>query len=98
MDDGRTIPPWEGRRRAEALERVKAEGRRTDAPCWICHLPIDYSLVYPHPQSCSVQHKRSRKRFPELTWVPSNWAPAHLDCNRAANTDRLPPDLGLVDC
>jgi 5-methylcytosine-specific restriction endonuclease McrA len=81
---GLHIPPWSGRRAQDALRRVKAEGRRNNAPCCICDQGIDYSLAYPHPQSCSVQHMRSRKQFPELTWDPSNWAPAHLDCNKAA--------------
>lgn len=84
MSEGLHIPEWTGRRRAEALQRVKAEGRRTKAPCVICKQGIDYSLEYPHPQSCSVQHLKSRKLFRHLTWEPSNWGPAHLDCNKAA--------------
>lgn len=75
------VPPWAGRRRVEALERVKADGRRTNAPCVICRLPINYSLEYPNPMSCSVQHLKSRSSHPHLTWVPSNWAPSHLECN-----------------
>ena len=82
--DGLYVPPWSGRRRADALLRVKAEGRRRESTCCICKQSIDYSLAYPHPQSCSVQHLKSRKTYPHLTWDPSNWAPAHLDCNKAA--------------
>ena len=96
VDDGRSVPEWAGRRKVEALERVRAEGARTGAACVLCDLPIDYSLRYPHPQSCSVQHVKSRKFFPELTWVPSNWAPAHLDCNKAAGPGHR-PGLGVTD-
>jgi hypothetical protein len=96
VDDGRSIPEWAGRRRADALERVRAEGARTRAVCVLCQLPIDYSLRYPHPQSCSVQHLLSRRRFPELTWEPSNMGPAHLDCNKSAGPDAAGvPDLGV---
>lgn len=57
--------------------------------CVICLQPIDYDLVYPNPGSCSVQHLKSRKRFPELTWARSNWAPAHLRCNQAEPPDSV---------
>lgn len=96
MDDGRRIPPWAGRRKTQALERVRAEGARDHTPCVICTLPIDYSLRYPHPQSCSVQHLRSRRDFPEATWDPANWAPSHLDCNLSQGADGR-PGLGVTD-
>lgn len=97
MDAGASVPVWGGRRATEALQRVKAEGRRRRLACVICRQPIDYGLEYPHPQSCSVQHLRSRKLFPHLTWDPANWAPAHLDCNMSAGTgERAAADLGLT--
>ncbi|WP_373886493.1 HNH endonuclease [Sinomonas sp. ASV322] len=92
---GLHVPPWSGRRRQEALATVKAKGRRAKSPCCICDQGIDYSLEYPHPQSCSVQHIKSRKRYPGLTWDPSNWAPAHLDCNKGAGLEPL-QGLGLT--
>lgn len=81
--NGMHIPAWSGRRRLEALVRVKAEGRRRNSPCCICDMVIDYSLAYPDEQSCSVQHVKSRSAYPHLTWEPSNWKPAHLSCNKA---------------
>lgn len=95
LDDGRTVPEWSGRRRAEALKRVKTLGRAARTACVICTLPINYDLEYPHPQSCSVQHLKSRLAYPHLTWEPSNWAPAHLDCNKAAGSS-APPSLGVT--
>ena len=77
-------PPWSGRRAKNALVYVKAQGQKLDSACCICSQTIDYSLEYPHPQSCSVQHVKSRKLYPHLTWEKSNWAPSHLDCNKAA--------------
>jgi len=81
---GPVVPPWSGRRVSEALAWVKAKGRKAGTPCCICSQGIDYSLEYPHPQSCSVQHLKSRKAFPQLTWERSNWEPSHLSCNQAA--------------
>ncbi|MHA7145457.1 hypothetical protein ACX80U_12140 [Arthrobacter sp. TmT3-37] len=90
--DGVSIPDWSGRRRAEALEWVKAEGQRKGTPCCICKQGIEYSLTYPHPQSCSVQHVKSRKLYPQLTWDRTNWKPAHLDCNKSAG---ISEEVGL---
>lgn len=87
MDNGASIPAWSGRRAQDALRRVKAEGRRRRTPCCICGQRIDYSLEKPHPNACTVQHRKSRKRFPELTWDPSNWEPAHASCNYADGPD-----------
>ncbi|MFJ3957712.1 hypothetical protein [Arthrobacter sp. NPDC090010] len=94
-DNGLSIPAWTGRRRAEALARVKADGVKRRLPCVICDQRIDYGLVYPHPYSCSVQHLRSQARFPALRWEPSNWAPAHLECNQSAGVN-APEDLGVM--
>lgn len=87
MDDGSSIPDWSGRRAADALERVRSLGRRRRTPCHICGQKIDYSLPARHPLGCTVQHKKSRKHFPNLTWDPGNWAPAHKECNLSAGTE-----------
>lgn len=91
-----TVPAWEGRRRADALRWVKMRGRKDGSPCVLCSMPIDYDLEYPNAKSCSVQHLKSRRDFPMLTWVRSNWAPAHLDCNKVAGAGAPLPDLGLM--
>lgn len=90
------VKPWAGRARADALRWVKAKGRRASAPCVICEHSINYSLEYPHPQSCSVQHVKPRRLFPQLTWEPLNWAPAHLDCNKSAGAT-IQQGLGIRD-
>lgn len=85
-DLGVTAPAWNGRRAAEALQRVKSLGRKRRSPCWECEQPIDYSLPSTHPDGCTVQHVKSRKLFPELTWDPSNWKPCHKACNESAGS------------
>ena len=81
VDSGASIPEWGGRRAQEALEVVKARGRRLRLPCCICHQAIDYSIESTQPDGCTVQHVKSRKYFPHLTWTPSNHEPAHRRCN-----------------
>ncbi len=93
-----TSSEWGGRRATEALNRVRAEGARRDSPCVICDGAIDYSLRYPNPWSCSVQHQPSRKLRPDLTWDPAAMFPAHLQCNKEIGDGTLtnPYDLGVV--
>lgn len=95
VDDGLYNPPWSGRRAQRALATVKARGRAEGAPCVVCHQPIDYSLEHPDPESCSVQHLRSQRDFPQLRWLESNWAPAHLVCNQSAGAS-TPTGLGVL--
>ncbi|MEE6295184.1 hypothetical protein [Georgenia wangjunii] len=95
MPDGLHIPAWSGRRVTEALRRVKALGRRANAPCHICEQLIDYDLEHPHPESCTVQHLKARSTHPHLIWDPSNWAPAHASCNKSAGVGE-PAGLGLT--
>lgn len=91
---GIDVPAWAGRRRAAALEDVRRwygpHGRlagvgneQTGHPCVLCDQPINYSFRGTD-DALSVEHVKSRKHFPELTWEPSNWRPAHLQCNKAA--------------
>jgi hypothetical protein len=94
MDTGATIPPWSGRRAQAALAAVKANGAANRTPCVLCGKPINYTLVDPHPMSCTVQHTLSRKHHPERTWDPTNWAPAHKVCNQQAGPG---PRVATVD-
>lgn len=96
MDSGATIPAWSGRRAVEALQWVKARGRRRKTPCCICGHSIDYTLPSKHPHGCTVQHVKSRRDFPELTWVRSNWEPAHNECNSSAGAGDRDDGLGVT--
>lgn len=90
------VPDWGGRRAAEALQRVRSIGRRAKAPCCICEQPIDYSLAGTHPDGCTVQHVKSRKLFPQLTWAASNHAPAHRSCNTSAGDGTRNRETGVT--
>lgn len=81
-----SVPTWNGRRAADALAYVKAKGRREGEVCFICREAIDYSVPSTEPDGCTVQHVKSRKYFPHLTWLRSNWRPAHRSCNSSAGS------------
>jgi hypothetical protein len=94
-DNGLHVAEWTGRAASDALKSVKAAGRKVNARCVICGQEINYDLTYPHPDSCSVQHVKSRSMFPHLTWDRRNWAPSHLTCNKQAGA--TPPlELGAT--
>jgi 5-methylcytosine-specific restriction endonuclease McrA len=93
--NGLDVPGWSGRRAQEALEWVRHKYGRLNAPCCICHMPINYS-VRGTDDSLSVQHLKSRKNFPHLTWDQANWRPAHLLCNKSAGADNGLAGLGIT--
>ena len=95
MTVGMLIPEWGGRRKQKATEFVRRRGEELGLPCCICRQAIDYSLRYPDPRSCSVQHVKSQSLFPNLRWEPSNWEPAHLLCNTSLGPGS-PMDLGVM--
>lgn len=76
------VRKWDGEPAKAARQQVWLDGMLNNKPCNICHEPIDYSLSYPHPMSLSVEHVKPRRLFPELTWDPANWRPAHSRCNK----------------
>jgi 5-methylcytosine-specific restriction endonuclease McrA len=59
---------------------AKASGP-AGSPCEICREPVDYGLRHPHPESLTLHHVRPKSRYPHLTWVRTNYAPAHKSCN-----------------
>ena len=85
---------WHGQAAQEALAIVKRRGRAQHLPCCICGRVIDYDLPGTDPMGCTVQHAKSRKRHPELTWVASNWRPAHSSCNKRWGDRDMPDDWG----
>ena len=52
--------------------------------CWICG----------QPGANQLDHKKPRKKFPELVWDESNIVPAHDDCNNAKSDSTTPLGLG----
>lgn len=53
--------------------------------CWICG----------QPGANQLDHKKPRKKFPELIWDESNIVPAHDDCNNAKSDSLDPVGIGV---
>jgi len=51
-------------------------------PCFHCGQPIDYTLVWPDPQSFSADHLKPWVNHPELRYDPGNVVSSHLLCNQ----------------
>lgn len=77
--------PNAGRRGGRWL-KLKAEVRARQAKCCRCGMTIDYSLVWPDPDSFSVDHyPYPRTTHPHLAEDPGNLAASHLRCNQHAS-------------
>ena len=75
--------------------RLRKEVRARHEPCCRCHQPIDYRLLYPHPDSFSVDHYPfALSTHPWLAEDPGNLHAAHLRCNQAGGAKLPPPGLG----
>ncbi|MBR2835906.1 MAG: HNH endonuclease [Coriobacteriales bacterium] len=72
--------------------------KRANAPCWICNQPIDYSLGMStnggSKEAWEPDHRRPRKKYPELALDMANIMPSHMKCNRARGTKAGLNELG----
>lgn len=75
--------------------RLAAEVRARHDPCWLCGMPIDYTLEYPHADSFTVDHIRSWIGHPELREDPANLAASHARCNKSKGQASAKPGLGV---
>lgn len=56
--------------------------------CWLCGLPINLTIAWPHPSSFSVDHVIPRSKGG--TDALDNLRPSHLGCNsRRGNRNRI---------
>ena len=74
----------------------KAEWKKRRRPCNICGGAIDYDLPMTDPWHFQLDHIKSRKKFPELEFVPTNWAPSHARCNKHKQDGDAAPGIGLT--
>lgn len=83
---GREGRPW---RKLKLVVRSRGE------PCCRCAQPIDYALVYPDPNSFSVDHYPfPLSTHPHLAHDLGNLHAAHLECNWHAGNRGAGPGLG----
>ena len=96
IDTRLTGRPW---RTLRASFRKECEA--ADEPCWICHQPIDYTIVNTtgagdkqDPEAWEPDHLYPRSTHPHLTMDRANLRASHLGCNRSRGNDMLEDDLG----
>jgi len=79
------------------------EGRRLDADpetrhlaaCWLCRLPIDYTVDPATTQdSHTLDHYFPVEDYPELQNDPDNFRHAHFNCNSSRGKNAPSPGLG----
>lgn len=79
-------------RQAIAAVRRRAAGGE---PCILCGKPIDVTLKYPDPMSCTLQHIKQLANGGSLL-DPSNHAPSHSVCNSRDGGRRGRPGLSTA--
>lgn len=89
-----TVPPWSGARMMKVVAEQKRIHAHRNSPCFLCGQSIDYRALPDDLHRFSVEHIIPRSIRPDLTWEPSNWAPAHMDCNKRKGNRDAPPPLG----
>lgn len=84
MGDGQT-----SRRYRADRKQYRTQCENTDARCWLCNQPIDYSIPWRDPYTGHVNddafeldHLYPRSKHPELAEDPAAYRPSHRACNR----------------
>lgn len=89
---------WKTSTGRRVRQQAWARDKQNDAPCHICHLPIDYSLGTYRPgkstEAWEPDHIRPRDKYPELVLELSNIAASHAHCNRAKKNKAGINELG----
>ena len=83
-------------RRTKRAKHLAKEQRAKRLPCWLCGLPIDYTLPPDDDMAFSVDHVKPWSTHPELREDPGNLASAHARCNKQRGNKAPPPSLGLM--
>lgn len=86
--------PWK-----RLKEQFRTACAATDAPCWLCHQPIDYAIRNTPGEQVNLEafepdHFHPRNTHPHLTLDPANLRPSHLTCNRARGKNLITNTLG----
>ena len=89
---------WQSSQGKAVRLRCFERDRKADARCWLCGLPIDYSLGPAKrtgtPDAWEGDHKKPRDKYPELALDPANILPAHSHCNRSRGKKAGLSELG----
>lgn len=65
----------------QARKTFRAECAQADAPCWLCRMPIEYTVEWPDPESFKLDHLYPRSTRPQYTLDPAGFRASHKRCN-----------------
>jgi len=84
-------------RNYQRLRKIfRAECESNNAPCWLCGMPIDYSVEWPHADAFELDHFYPRSTHPELTEDRGNFRPSHRACNNERSNTSARDKLGTL--
>ena len=90
MGDGQT-----SRRYRKLRREFRADQAASDAPCWICRMPIDSTTPWPDDEAWELDHLYPRSTHPQHAEDPANFRSSHRRCNGArGNSIAAPSDIG----
>lgn len=73
-----------GKRWVDLRARAFSRDQQRDARCWICGMPIDYSLpISSCGEAYEADHYIPIASHPELEYDIANLRPSHRHCNRS---------------
>jgi hypothetical protein len=83
-------------RRSKAQHKAFFEqGKRDNAPCWLCGQPISYDVPPgTTPDSHELDHYYPVSTHPELQDDPTAWRHSHRLCNEKRSNNTPMPGLG----
>lgn len=85
------------RRQHKQRHEYRAECEATNAPCWLCGLPIDYTAAWDdwtNDDRFQEDHFWPVSTHPHLQDDPTNKRPSHAGCNRDRGNGAPVVDLG----
>ncbi|PKY72381.1 hypothetical protein CYJ19_05935 [Winkia neuii] len=87
------------RRFKKLYRQFKQACTQTNAPCWLCGQPIDYtaeSTNQANGDRFQLDHFYPVSKRPDLAEDPANFRPAHADCNRLRGNGQPHPGIGIT--
>jgi len=78
-------------------DRFRRSCERTDARCWLCDQPIDYSAKWTAPSAFEADHAKPVSTHPDLALVIGNLRPSHRSCNRSRGNRPAPTSWCRAD-
>ncbi|HJX77284.1 HNH endonuclease [Glutamicibacter sp.] len=66
------------------------------AQCWLCSMPIDYTIPWPDDEAFELDHLYPRSTHPEHAEDPANFRASHRRCNNKRSNKMQVGGLGTL--